>query len=158
MINGERAIFLDVDGVIWSREFRRHHPEARYIDQDPEAMTLVARIAEVANADIVVSSAWRKDNVAETCKLLSRGGAPVALTDRIVGQTPRISKRPRGFEIADYLSEHSEIARYVILDDAPVRQFMGSQIKHLVQTDIKMGLTETDVREAIGILHHVRRT
>lgn len=58
---------------------------------------------------------------------------------------------PRGVEIAEYLTEHSDITNYVILDDDS--DMLLEQKDHFIQTDSYLGINEDDVEQAIKILN-----
>lgn len=56
----------------------------------------------------------------------------------------------RGLQIDCYLKRHSEIKKFVILDDSDVDLFLFSE--HFIQTSSITGLTEEDVKKAINLL------
>lgn len=56
-----------------------------------------------------------------------------------------------GVEIAEYLTEHSDITNYVILDDDS--DMLLEQKDHFIRTDPYLGINEDDVEQAIKILN-----
>jgi hypothetical protein len=68
----------------------------------------------------------------------------------VIGQTPtRLSDRIRGYEIKEWLDDHSEVDKFVILDDDAN---MISLLSHLIRTNYEKGLTEKDVDKVLNIL------
>lgn len=57
----------------------------------------------------------------------------------------------RGYEIQEYLDNHSNITNYVIIDDNS--DMLESQMKNFLQTDLKTGLTKNDYPKIKKILH-----
>jgi hypothetical protein len=158
----KKTIFLDFDGVLWHHDFRDAQPHRNMIDNDPVAMERVARLAEVATADVVISSSWRHwRDLDEMKAILTRSGATDNLVDRVVDLTPVILaegvRRRRGREIGAWLSHHKEVDCYVILDDFGKEDFLKYQHRHLVQTTIEHGFTEKEYEKAIRIIEKPRR-
>lgn len=143
------VIFLDIDGVLNSIESALVH-NGRTSLLCPIRCGLVQRLATIAEARIVVSSAWRHgdtDALRET--LRTRAGA-ACLVPYIIGETPRLSGQPRGAEIAQWLERHPtpKVERYVILDDdddmLPGQPF--------VRTSFARGFSLDEYLDALAIL------
>ena len=138
------CIFLDCDGVLNSTHgWLRDKPNTwKYLT--PEC---VEQLRQLLNAlpdiKIVISSTWRKMMlINEFREMFNSFNLP---GDRIIGYTKiRLSDRARGYEIQEYLDEHPEIEKFVIIDDDAD---MAHLLSHLVQTDATKGLTQEDVLE-----------
>jgi HAD domain in Swiss Army Knife RNA repair proteins len=178
-----KVIFLDVDGVLNTYEsgfggFMPGGAEEYTTEQllwDYNCVKRLRRIVEATDAKIVVSSFWRKDfpAVHEFPKFFTTyawSSAPV------IGQTPDFddgskhtgpygtrfaSAVARADEVYDYLSRHSEITHYVILDDMSPENFSFNLdwnpawlvVKdHYLQTDDTLGITDENVETAIALL------
>lgn len=154
-----KVIFLDFDGVITTYK-------SQY-QLDEEKMKLVKRICSNTGAKIVISSSWRRWTLEDTIKDItdtSKWGVPVPFTplEKVVGVTSRVyafknddvqhhCRVPRGVEIKMYLDEHTDIDKYVILDDDS--DMLLEQATYFIQTDGVEGITEDDVNKAIEILN-----
>lgn len=141
-----KVIFLDVDGVLNTREtwgFERQFP-----------LPLVARLrhlVDTTGAKIVVSSTWRISLMDRLLSNLEVGGVP---RETVIDATPFLQPHgleavPRGIEIQAWLDSHPEVNTFVILDDGTD---MAHLLPRLVQTDHVHGLTDADVDRAIEML------
>lgn len=140
-----KVIFLDFDGVIST------YKSGWNLDSDK--MNLVKKIVDETGAKIVISSSWRQNTLEDTLELVTRAsghykGTPLLVSDVVIGITKRMFSRsyngeardmgvPRGVEIAEYLTEHSDITNYVILDDDS--DMLLEQKDHFIQTDSYLG-------------------
>ncbi len=154
-----KVIFLDFDGVIST------YKSGWNLDSDK--MNLVKKIVDETGAKIVISSSWRQNTLEDTLELVTGAsghykGTPLLVSDVVIGITKRMFSRsyngeardmgvPRGVEIAEYLTEHSDITNYVILDDDS--DMLLEQKDHFIQTDSYLGINEDDVEQAIKILN-----
>jgi hypothetical protein len=141
------VIFLDIDGVIQplssQRRFQhdlrklqeqlaiqykndeylsmdRYDLGAVYYDWDKKAVERLRQLCIETNAEIVITSDWR------TYSPLSRLKDYFRLHDLdtyIVEEIPQIAGKSRCGEVTEYLKNHPDIQRFVILDDAHVRDF-----------------------------------
>jgi hypothetical protein len=148
-------IFLDIDGVIWSRQFGQSNPNRRYLDNDPRPMRMIGRLAAETSSKIIISSSWRTiyETLDELKGDLAKSGAESDLLDPIIDWTPKL-EQSRGREIAAWLFEHSgQVEHYVILDDAKRRNFLKSQRQYLVKTHIDTGFKSKHFRKAKRILN-----
>lgn len=154
-----KAIFLDFDGVI-RLPVRGGGPniEAEF---SSDCMKRVSRLAQEADAQIVVSSDWREryatweDMTAFLepripRELLHREWATPVLTEVAdENRIPRIVAR--GAEIVSWLADHSEVSRFVILDDMHSKYFPLMR-DNLVTCQLLDGFTEERFKKAAGIL------
>ena len=153
-----KVIFLDFDGVITTAK-------SRY-NLDKDKIDLLGQIIDATDANIVISSSWRRNTLDDTKKYLSTISHRVPFAfpylDRLIGVTDRMYSfklhRPdkhfrihRGLEIDQYLDEHPEIKQYIILDDD--MDMLLCQKQCFVKTDGIRGLSRKDVVKAISILN-----
>ncbi|MEE4357528.1 MAG: HAD domain-containing protein [Desulfococcaceae bacterium] len=135
-------IFLDIDGVLQplssQKRFKHDLEELRkklaeqygneeylemdmydlgavYYDWDREAVERLRKICTEFEAGIIISSAWRLYSPLSRLKDYFRLHN---LDIYIKGETSQGGGGYRDEKIADYLKEHKEIRRFVILDDA----------------------------------------
>lgn len=138
------VIFLDNDGVIclytnWGgrtkkwEKYRRLNPECpsqeeapveyRFDNFDLKAIKILNQILIETNAEIVVSSDWRKDaNLDELGEYYLNHGiikAPIGVTKFIenIDEEGYTYQQDRAIEIKEYLREHPEITHWVAIDD-----------------------------------------
>lgn len=138
-----RVIFLDVDGVLNSSRDRFSTELVSEYHFD-----FLKELVDATNAKIVLSSSWRigfnamrqpEQNL--LAKLESRGLDIYDFTPVMTGT--------RGDEIREWLATNP-VDSFVILDDeADMEEFRET---NLVQTDMNVGLQESDIPKAIKIL------
>ena len=144
------AIFLDIDGVLQplssQKRFKYDLEELRkqlaisykneqylemdpydlgavYYDWDKEAVERLRKICTDFDAGIIITSDWR------IYSPLSRLKDYFHLHDLDIYIKGEISREGGGFrneKVADYLKDHSDIHRFVILDDAYTDRFEKS--------------------------------
>lgn len=153
---GMKAIFLDFDGVISVLETHWELSECH--------MHKVKEILDKTEAKIVISSSWRRDTVERTLEKIKErcdrrgndyGGINFEFLlnkDTVVGVTKRLGCGSRGLEIKDWLSEHPEVDKYIILDDDTF-DILPEQKEHLIHTAWDEGITDDDVKAAIEKLN-----
>lgn len=146
-----RAIFLDVDGVLnsdaWYDGFLS---EGKRIPRPPIDRMAVDRLDQIVRATdswIVLSTSWR--GYPELPRWLVERG----LSGPVVGCTPRLWNRQRGAEIAAWLNQQARtgvpIKQWCILDDG---DDMGAMTPWLVQTTQQDGLQDEHVYRAVVML------
>jgi hypothetical protein len=160
-----KVVFLDIDGVLNAHEDL--HPDVMCGQIHSNKVAYLNQILERTGAKLVLSSAWRylihrkeMDLVGLGWLLRSHG----IYQDRLIGITrpdtmvdiadsdkiPIPLMDERGEQISDWLKEHPECERYVVLDDLDLGI---SEAKHpFVLVDGSVGLTEQNVEAAISIL------
>jgi hypothetical protein len=139
-----KIIFLDVDGVLNSDNSKSRLPLSKKLLKN------LREIVKETGAKIVVSSTWRRDEFAmkKLRRALEYKKMKIYSSTTIHYFMPR---QIRGDEIDLWLKSHSEIDSYVILDDCS--DFHDHHMQNFVQTDCRVGLTESDVKRAINILN-----
>lgn len=142
-----RVIFLDIDGCL-----NRDDQMYRALPLEPRLMSAVGAAVNAANAQIVVSSAWRYGH---TLADFQRMFAPHIAADRLVGVTPELPTRGREIEqwlLGRYPDGHVRLA---ILDDNDTGMFDMDPLRAwFVQTDPRRGVTPADLRRVRDLLAH----
>jgi hypothetical protein len=146
-----KLIFLDVDGVLNSRE-RWIDCECADLDRsgsriDPRAVDRLSHIVQATDAKIVVSSTWRLYYYEALISYLNHWPH---LKDKVIGKTAHFGG-PRGDEIADWIAHHEDLVEnFVILDDD---SDMSHLMTYLVKTTFQNGLQQEHVDECIRRLN-----
>lgn len=147
-----KVVFLDIDGVLVTKRLLKQRVDGRKV-AEPDCVSALNHLTQVAGAEIVISSSWRFCGQQEMQAILDLWGVDAP----IVGMTPDLTRVeggiykavPRGNEIQQYLDEHLEIKYFVILDD---ECDMAHLERYMVKTKFDCGLTIGDVERAIEIL------
>jgi Swiss Army Knife RNA repair-like protein len=164
-----KLIFLDIDGVLNSTRYVEsdYYKQAtanmsdaevmliaHHLHLDPDALRLVNDLVKRSGAQVILSSTWRgKYSCEEMTEMMKGRGADFVVSDATPALFGKVhsSRIPRGKEIGHYLKLlEKQPDAYVILDD---HDDMLTLKDHLVQTDIKLGLTQDDVEKALKILN-----
>lgn len=157
-----KIVFLDMDGVLNShafdvarnladpnheqRPFNRKEAQSWASMIDTTAVKRLNKILAETGAQIVISSSWRHaHSVVRMQKILTLAG----MVGSVVDQTP-VMEGPRSHEIASWLGAHSEVRRFVILDDGSTAG-IGLE-KWFIQTELAHGLQDEHVARAIHLL------
>ena len=150
-------IFLDIDGVLNSHRKlkevyeRTHKPHSGYnYPFDEICLSNLKVLVELTNSKLVITSSWRKDK--KGINKIIEALKEYELDQHIIGYTPILNK-PRGIEIQEYLNQLDYNPNFIILDDDTD---MENLIDYLIKTNIKVGLTEENVEEAILKLAKIR--
>ena len=157
-----KLIFLDIDGVLNSRDANAHHFCGIHADK----IALLNRIVERTGAEVVISSAWRYMILGGAMTidgfrymLMTHGLASFV---RLVGCTVPDEEIPeRGDQISAFLDQ-AEWPPYVVLDDGSelpqTRQrsmtdsLIARHAKRWVKVDGAVGLTLAEVDHACNLL------
>jgi len=152
-----KIIFLDIDGVLNSlRSVIALGNCSKHFD--PVAVGLIDKLCEDADANVVISSSWRYGDteslITELYDICARYKEPHFL-DRVIGETPQLSKGVRGDEINQWLIMHGDdeeaiIETYVIIDDD--NDMLLAQQPHFVQTSFNEGFILEHFWSALRIL------
>lgn len=158
-----RVIFLDIDGVLNSKEFFQNRQPTQGLNEiDEEKVKLLQQIVQATNAKIVLTSTWRIYDKAD--KVYQHLVDVLAKYDlSIFDCTPWINE-DRPHEIAAWLSMrnalrdvHEHIFGFVSLDDDFAdKQYARYGMQHqLIKTTFygkHGGLQPEHVQQAIDIL------
>lgn len=159
-------LFLDIDGVLnsnfWNNSHQREISNGTLIDE--EKIKLLAHLVNKTNAKIILHSGWRTwfDSELKPLRiesqrlidLLSKEGLEINgttpdLTTEAIRKTKKFSL-VKAKEILLWLSSHSDVTEWVVLDDLDLHNAQIEQ--HQVKPDQTVGLTFVDVEKAIKIL------
>ena len=156
-----KIIFLDIDGVLNNTKTRETFEDYMFVSD--EKILLLKEIIDKTDAEIVLSSSWRrgwqaKDNnprcAHDEVRLFD--ALELKLTEygiRLMSYTPHLWHR--GKEIESWLDAWTgeKIESFVILDDMAKEEFEPNS-NRLIQTSITVGLTESHVEQAIRMLNN----
>lgn len=149
-----KIIFLDIDGVICTHRGKASQGLRNHDDYlEPTACDLVFRLIEEFDAQVVISSTWRKNGeeyVREAFDSANQSGITEAF--HFIWATPENGKS-RGYEIQEWLYKEFDIKEpeaYLILDDDS--DMLESQKPHLVLTNGYNGISFGDYLKARQIL------
>lgn len=125
---------------------------------EPAKCAILRRIVLDTDAEIVLSSTWRKFPSVLPYLWDQLG---IEIKERWIGSTPchdrlhdsgLYTAEGRGREIQAWLDQHPEVTNFVIIDDDTD---MGALMPHLVKTDNNIGITEKNASEVINRLKPV---
>ncbi len=152
-----RVVFLDIDGVLNSYRTTVKTPEGCVGISDTLCKKLRRLIDSAQDPDndvkVVLTSSWKYMDTSDDdykymiSKLRKAKAEPIGITCE-----PDNNSLKRGQGITSYLSEHTEVVQYVILDDY-MFDMSDDLAQHLVLTDECVGLTDSDIEAAINILN-----
>jgi hypothetical protein len=159
------VVFLDIDGVLNSRDFFNKDDESwkpviPYTSEnriDPFAVKLLDDFIQEVGAEVVLSSSWRiLYTLEEMNKILTAHGFSKKLLDKTprihwdesLGKGPRCENE-RGNEIDHWLKNHPEVTKFIIFDDDS--DMRPHQDKH-VKTTWLHGLLPEHIKKARKVL------
>ena len=159
-----KVIFLDFSGVLTSVASIIYHNRRRVLGlEEGEGLISFCPIAcsnleyileECPEAQVVVSSDWRKDRTIEQLKKIFEENQ--VMPSRIIDTTPELEQYEedgkdmgRGSIISTYLKAHPEVTHFVIIDD---EDDMKPYMSHLVKVNSSNGLTFTDAEKVIEMI------
>lgn len=175
----KKLLFLDIDGVLnsmpsdhhvidkWKQEMSQYDFYMKLYGLDKKLVDRLKLIIDRTQCKIVFSTSWRyfKDHptVGEDWrKTLSE---MLGISQEIfIGNTPDISncggwdmnqQRRRGLEIKYWLDNNTEPGKfkYCIIDDEIIDIINVISESHVVHTDMRFGLTLSNVDRAVKILN-----
>jgi hypothetical protein len=117
-----KVIFLDFDGPMIPFRNWVLAPLAtqKYEKFDPIAVATILAALTNSGAKLVISSSWREIGYDEICKVLEMNGISKDCLhqDWATANLVDHSMADRPIEIRAWLFKHSEIQKYVVIDDA----------------------------------------
>lgn len=154
-----KVIFLDHDGVIcladnWGSRFKKN---TVFDDFDPPAINVLNSIIEETDAEIVVSSDWRRYcNLEEMGEYYQSQGVlkkPIGMTEMFKVSMSQLH-RTRASEIQKYLDEHifpygkirQEITHWVAVDDLDMSELLPNFV---LVTNSFEGIAEEGIKSEI---------
>ena len=149
----QRLLFLDIDGVLntfatlgSSRAVTTNGWPA------PISRPLLARLKRVlerTNALVVLSTAWRLDELGRRALQVGLASAGID-NSRIVGATPYQGGGPRAHEISAWLQTYGPCAAWAAVDDIDLwSESPRAMESHAVRTSLATGLTVDAAREVV---------
>ena len=146
-----KIIFLDIDGVINSKEYYKEvNMRINNWDRfDPETVKFINDLLEEFNAKIVITSSWRFGAKDLLLKELRKTRLLIYLYKS--WETPMIYGGTRGREIKQWLDKHPEVNGYVILDDRD--DILAEQLSFFIKTEINTGFRKENYEKARSILN-----
>lgn len=159
-----KVIFLDIDGVLNSREWFEkryngnvkdiHEKEYRSLferqadDIDPYALSLLKNFVDKNDIKVVLSSTWRfLYSISEVSELFNMIGWDMTFLDR----TLEANSGHRGEEIKHWLDNTKyNVGKYVIIDDDG--DMLDEQKENFVQTKFEIGMTQEHIERMEVIL------
>lgn len=159
-----KIIFLDIDGVLSPRWWNSDKQSDNYgCLFDAKAVANFAKIIEITDAEIVVSSSWKLmglqalQDMWKDRKLPGKiiDITPDYMSDELLMKEDSVNVDylfERGSEIQGWLLLHGDdVSRYVIIDD--MDDILPEQQSHFVQTDPEVGITYDDVKKVVHLLN-----
>lgn len=170
-----KVIFLDIDGVLNSTQLMDLNMKCYYLtglnrgDVSRVAVKRLSQIVKQTKAKIVISSSWRglikkyylREDRALKCtdvqtllRLFKEFNLEIFdyTIDQVHGKYEDGTSWSRGYEVREWLSRHTEVTDFVILDDDNLHDWYELK-EHLVQTDFyDYGLKGSHVEKAIDLL------
>lgn len=148
MAKDKKIIFLDIDGVL---NFIGSRTKRGFYVMDSGCVSRLRAVIEKHEAQIVVSSAWRKrddwkEHITEAFRDAGWNTPP------LIDRTSSFYVAPRGLEIHAWLKKHPEITNYVIVDDDS--DMLPWQWGRFVRTSMfSGGLTDRHVQQIDDLWH-----
>jgi FMN phosphatase YigB (HAD superfamily) len=154
-----KIIFLDFDGVLCT--VRSHVAQGsaaprgvmEALDREGVGLLNALMVQHRQSVRAVISSTWRLIHEPQWIENHLRRYGWEGQLHHAEWATPQLSRHEssRGAEIADWLSRHPEVERYVIIDDNP--NMLESQQPFFVRTVATDGLSWNNFLQAMSILH-----
>lgn len=160
----KKVIFLDIDGVLRPYNYTdavekvwKENPDCKTKDEfgyyfAPYAVDALYYILAATNANIVITSDWRRNGLSEMKRLWRQRRLPGI--DKLIGITPMAGQPTRGDEIQAYLDDNLDITNYVIIDDLDIGT---PHDLFFLKLDSKIGLTLPYAEAAVTILKNTQR-
>ena len=166
MIEMDKIIFLDIDGVLnsnfWNDSHQREISDGTLIDKDK--VILLGGLVKNTGAKIVLHSGWRfwfDDNIeplrTESAKLTEMF---LECSMKIFDITPDYAtediKKMKKFslikanEILSWLELHEGVKKWIVIDDLDLHNELILQ--HQIKTNQTVGLTKQDIEKAEKML------
>lgn len=177
-----KVIFLDIDGVICSgnhlwttHSLRALEAKQRGIELnatnagltktcdkfgnlfDPVCVMNLKKLVLATGAKIVISSSWRRSGLAhmrDIWKFRKLPGDVIDITPQWPTRYECDLHESRGYEIKEWLEDHPDVERYIIIDDDIC--VLPEQEPYFIKTTNQFGLEYHNTKEAINILNQTK--
>ena len=154
-------LFLDFDGVMTSERYLAQQMASGSPLRDdygaifdPLCVEFLKDIIDSTDADIVVTSTWKKEM---GLKGIQKMWKERNLPGKVTGVTPDIDPIHRGNEIEAWLATNPGAVRYAIIDDCPIMDFFREELlQHLFKVDERIGLDDKTARLVADYLANIR--
>lgn len=151
-----KVIFLDIDGVLNSVRYDRERGKNDG-NIDESRLPLLKRAVEATDAEIILSSSWRRHWDKDESKMTADGKELDRLFKifnmGIYDKTPDYGNvYGRENEIESWLNEHKDVDKFVIVDDLPFGWVKYSNRWVKTNANIGRGLEQSHVEEIIKLL------
>lgn len=154
-----KIIFLDIDGVLNSREYDKKRDLTKFTNIDETRLPYVKQIVDETGAAIVLSSTWRTHWNSDRAKCDESGLYIIELFAKYGLEI--YDKTPEG----NYVDRHDEIKHYMLYSGEPISSFViiddygfgwGEFSQNFVKTDPygSLGIDENVVAYAVKILNN----
>lgn len=153
---GDKILFLDIDGVLNSRQFLSQRKDSHDSQLDPIPIILLNMIIRDTGCKIVISSSWRHyHSLQQIDAMLAEQG--MIFHDVIIGKTEDLflENKSRVDEIQDWLHKNPTVKSFAIVDDDALDLYgsLDAFGDRFVKTDFATGLTIDHARKIISILN-----
>lgn len=138
-----RVIFLDIDGVLNSRQSVEYFKQMNFHEYEkmlcPMAMSNLRYLVKTYDLKIVVSSTWRKSRTVEQLSKI--------LSLPVLDKTGVLPDQERGEEIKEWLGKNPQVTDFVIFDDdSDMGEYLNTT--HFIRCSTKIGLSWYEVDKA----------
>lgn len=158
-IDVKKIIFLDIDGVLVSKNFKKTHDfilSKIFIDKskmsfmsdsmgsyfDPICVENLNFLITKTDVDIVITSSNRVEGLAYLQELFQSRG----IKGNVIGMTPVTLKADRSEEIMQWMAKNGEPDKFLIYDDENIK------LKNFIGVNESYGLTRDDVEVGVNQL------
>jgi hypothetical protein len=155
-----KVIFLDIDGVLVTRNSIKYQylnfPDDTSIRFSKNAVRNLNKLIRLTKAKIVISSTWRLFHSLEELQniFMKQRIKGKIISTTSIERAPVEEDIPRGQKIADWLAQHPEVEKYVIIDDDVQADCIQFHSVNCVETSYKRGFSPEDkFNEALAILN-----
>lgn len=155
------TIFLDIDGVLTTNaefmrsrtNFWKKHEDARILKIpypfNPGCVKVFNDILEITDAEIVLSSDWRRYFTLEDLEKIFKFNkvikSPMGVTE-IQPCSFSMFDKNRAHEIELYVNKY-KLEKYVIIDDLDLEYFCS--VEHFVKTTDREGIKQLNIKQKI---------
>lgn len=157
-MNPTKVIFLDVDGVLNDGATKDRAPGG-CVGLSAYMIGNLKKIVDATSAKVVLVSTWKREWSVDPNERSKDGrylhdslaAVGIDIADKTVDKIA-----DRGTGIVNWLKEHPEVKKWIVLDDDVFGDYLECGIMHhLVHTRyLYGGLTEDCAQIAIGLLNH----